>query len=147
VRVAPSAAKRVVPVSAKRRKEDVADHKREILAFQRLLWERLPLRKYVCRHSMVFDIAAVVIQEWPCESIDISKSGDTVEVRSLEELVASCKRHLALACGHPGWEMWAETLKYLTWQTIWITLRWYRSDPKNAAAMKRWRGKWRHRRN
>jgi len=134
-------------VSAKRRKADVADHKREILNFKRFVWGRLPLRKYLCGHNMVFDLAAVVVQEWPCEAIDISKSGDTVEVKALEELAASCKRHLALVYGYPEWDTWAETLKYLIWQAIWITLRWYRSDPKSASAMKRWRSKWRYGRN
>lgn len=132
-------------MSAKRRKADVADHKKDILNFKRFVWGRLPLRKYICGHHMAFDIASVVIQEWPCEAIDQSKSGETLEVQALEELVASCKRHLALAYGHPEWDAWAETLKYIIWQTVWITLRWYRSDPQSAASLKKWRSRWRYR--
>lgn len=131
-------------MSAKRRRADVANHQRDILNFKRFVWGRLPVRKYLCGHNMAFDIAAVIVQEWPCEAIDISKSGETVEVKALEKLVASCKRHLALVYGHPEWDAWAETATYLIWQASWITLRWYRSDEKSAAAMKKWRSKWRY---
>jgi len=123
----------------------VADYKKDILSFQRYVWGRLPVRKYLCGHHRVFDIAAVVIQEWPCEAIDQSQSGDTGEVQALEETASSCKRHIALTYGYPEYDHWADTLKYLIWQTIWITLRWYRSDPKAAKSLKKWRNRWRHR--
>lgn len=131
-------------MAGKRSSRNVADHKQEILDFKRFIWNRLPLRKYLCGHARVFDIVAVVIQEWPVEAVDDSKSGDTLEVQALAETSKSCKRHLALAYGQAEYDAWAEPLKYLIWQTIWLVLRWYRADKKHSALLCRWRSKWRH---
>lgn len=130
-------------MDARRRKADVADHSIEVRALQRYVWGRLPLRKYLCGHTRVFDVVAVLIQEWPVGVIDMSQSGDTPEVYALEELVRSCKRHLALVYGNVEWDMWTSTLKHIIWQSMWLMLQWYRADPKNRSRMVRMRNKWR----
>lgn len=131
----------------RRRKADVSDRKKPVLDFQRFVWGRLPMRKYLCGHNRVFDVVAVLIQEWPVDAIDHASSGDTPEVHALEELVASCKRHLALAYGEPEWDAWAGVLRYIIWQSVWIILHWYRHDPLNRSALIRMRSQWRWKRS
>lgn len=105
------------------------------------------MRKYLCGHGRVFDVVAVLVQEWPVDAIDHSSSGDTPEVHALEELASSCKRHLALVYGEPEWDLWANVLKYIIWQSIWIILQWYRNDPLNRSALIRMRAHWRWKRS
>jgi len=133
-------------MGARRRKANVSDHTSEVRELQRYVWGRLPLRKYLCGHNKVFDVVAVLIQEWPVHAIDNSQSGDTPEVHALEELVRSCKRHLALAYGETEWDMWASTMRHVIWQSMWVMLQWYRSDSENRSALVRIRSKWRHKR-
>lgn len=113
--------------------------------FQRQIWARLPIRKFLCGHHRVFDVLSVIVQEWPVEVIDASQSGDTDEVHALEELTKSCKRHLALVYGEEEWEVWQQSLKPVVWQCIWAVLYWYRLSETNAASLYRWRSKWRYR--
>lgn len=123
----------------------MADERRELRDFKRLVWHRLPMRKYLCGHNVIFDIVSIVIQEWPVEAIDESKSGETVEVHALEELTISCKRHLVLTYGEDYWGVWSSNLRPLIWQVCWIVLQWYRHTPENSFRLVRWRSKWRHR--
>lgn len=121
----------------------MSDDRKEIREFQRHVWHRMPLRKYLCGHMVVFDVVAVVIQEWPGEAIDKSQSGDTQEVHALEDLNLSVKRHLALTYGQDYWDVWGDSVKPVIWQTSWIVLQWYRANETNAAMLCRWRHKWR----
>jgi hypothetical protein len=118
------------------------DHK-QIREFQRFVWHRMPLRKYLCGHMVVFDIVAVLIQEWPADAVENSRSGDTQEVHALEDLVRSAKRHMALTYGQDYWEVWGDSLKPVIWQACWIVLQWYRADESNAGMLRQWRHKWR----
>jgi hypothetical protein len=113
--------------------------------FQKAIWARLPMRKFLCGHHRIFDVLSVIVQEWPVEAIDQSKSGDTEEVVALEELAKSCKRHLALVYGEDQWEVWQTSMAPTIWQCIWAVLHWYRLSEPNAAALYRWRSRWRHR--
>ena len=113
--------------------------------FQRYVWNRIPIRKYLCGHERVFDIVAVLVQEWPVAAIDQSKSGDTQEVVALEELAKSIKRHLALVYGDLQWELWETSLWPVIWQCIFSALHWYRDSESNARDLWRWRSKWRKR--
>ena len=132
-------------VAAKRHEPSVAGDEEAYFAFQRFVWNRLPIRKYLCGHSRVFDIVAVIVQEWPVEQIDHSQSGDTEEVHALEELARACKRHLALVYGAEQWDIWQASMTPAIWQSIWTVLQWYRQKETNAATLFRWRSKWRHR--
>lgn len=117
----------------------------EYTQFQRYVWNRLPMRKYLCGHDRVFDIVSVIVQEWPVQAIDNSRSGETGEVVALEELANSIKRHLALVYGDFQWDIWQHSLMPIAWQCIFTTLHWYRGSDSNAQDLWRWRSKWRKR--
>jgi hypothetical protein len=134
-----------VTVAAKRHEPSVAQDDDAYLEFQRYVWNRLPIRKYLCGMERVFDAVSVVVQEWPVEAIDHSQSGETAEVHALEELSKSCKRHLALLYGEEHWEVWETSMTPMIWQSVWSVLQWYRHAETNAAALYRWRSKWRYR--
>lgn len=131
-------------MGARRRKADVSRNRKDVADLQRHVWGRLPMRKYLYGHDKVFDTVAVILQEWPVDAIDRSSSGDTDEVHALEDLAASCKRHLALAYGESEWSMWDSAMKYLIWQTIWVMLHWYRQDAVHRSALIRMRSRWRY---
>jgi len=131
-------------VGRKSRKKNVGKFKTEIIGFQKYVWGRLPLRKYLLGHHKCFDVASVLIQEFPCDAIDNSKSGETLEVKALKQTVASCKRHLAFVYGEPEYDKWQEALSQIIWQSVWITLRWYRSDLSAAKSLRKWRRQWRY---
>jgi hypothetical protein len=130
---------------ARRRKANVSDTSNDVQDLQRWVWGRMPLRKYLCGHNKVFDVVAVLIQEWPVEAIDGSASGETAEVHALEELAMSCKRHLALVYGQEQWDLWSVTMKHIIWQALWLLLQWYRQSSQHRARLIRMRNKWRHR--
>jgi hypothetical protein len=131
-------------MGARRDKADVGEQQTTVLELQRYVWGRLPIRKYLCGHSRVFDIVAVLIQEWPFKAIDNSQSGDTAEVHALEDLAHSCKRHLGLTYGEPEWDMWSSTMKHVIWQSIWVLLHWYRQSRENRAVLLKIGSKWRN---
>jgi hypothetical protein len=132
-------------VAARKHDPDVAYDEQPYQDFQKFVWHRLPMRKYLCGNDKVHDTLAVIVQEWPVKAIDKSKSGETQEVKALEDLTRSCKRHLQLVYGEEAWETWQATLTPIIWQCLWSVLYWYRSSKDNAAALVRWRAKWRHR--
>lgn len=113
--------------------------------FQRYVWDRLPMRKYLCGHDKVFDIVAVIVQEWPVPAIERSRSGETEEVVALEELAKSIRRHLHLVYGEVQWELWQHSITPIVWQCIFSVLHWYRDKDQNAQDLWRWRSKWRKR--
>lgn len=125
-------------------KPDVREPKQDpdFIEFQKYVWGRMPVRKYLCGHNRIFDVVAVAVQEWPEEDICHSQSGDTLEVASLHSLAASCKRHLALVYGEPQWDEWATTMGPVIYQVLWIILQWYRQKPDSVRSLGKWKWNW-----
>lgn len=111
--------------------------------FQQWIWEQLPIRKHACGKEKVFDVVAVVIQEWPNAVLSSCKSGDSTEVFAVRDLVRSTKRHLALAYGERDFGfLWMFVLNLIVGQIIQIVLAWWRRAPQNPAKLKLWRRRW-----
>lgn len=111
--------------------------------FQNMIWDSLPMRKHACGREKVFDIVAVVVQEFPEEAMSNSQSGDTAEVLAVKQLVASTKRHLALAYGEREFGfIWMFILNLMVGQIIQLIISWWRRAPQNPGKLKVWRRKW-----
>jgi len=108
-----------------------------------MVWSRLPVRKYLVGYNRVFDVISALVQEWPEQAISGCKSGETPEVQALQELSASCKRHLALIYGRE-WDEWESHLTPVIWQSAWLILQWYRQKPSSKDSMSNWRSNWVH---
>lgn len=111
--------------------------------FQKYIWDRLPMRKHFTGRERAMDVLAVVIQEWPDEALSETRSGDTGEVKLMEGLTKSVKRHLALVYGDRDFgSIWIMLLSVLVAQIIKLVLEWWWRDHKNQGRLRIWRRKW-----
>jgi len=111
--------------------------------FQQWVWDSLPMRKHACGKERVFDVVAVVVQEWPDEALANCRSGDTAEVIAVKDLVASTKRHLALAYGEREFGfIWMFILNLMVGQIIQLIISWWRRSSQNPSKLRVWKRKW-----
>lgn len=111
--------------------------------FQTFIWNQLPVRKHKVGRERVNDILAVVVQEWPDDQLSACKSGESPEVHSLDELVKTVKRHLALSYGEEKFgSLWMLALSIIIPQIIQLVLAWWRRKKGHQGRLRVWRRKW-----
>jgi len=111
--------------------------------FQEQIWQDLPVRKHAIGKEAVFDCLAIIVQEWPDDTLIHTKSGDTGEVVATQELIKTVRRHLVLTYGEQKFgSLWLIALQILLPIIVDQVLRWWRRRRDNQGRLRVWRRKW-----
>lgn len=111
--------------------------------FQQYIWDSLPPRKHMLGKEVVFDVVAIVVQEWPDEVLSATKSGDTGEIVAATELAKTVKRHLSLTYGEQKFgTFWIIALQILLPVLIDLVMKWWRRRKDHQGRLRIWRRKW-----
>lgn len=120
-------------------------------AFTRLqskIWDILPDKKHAAGKEKVFDIIAVVVQEWPEQEFgkikESPEDASVATIPSYRKLVRAVKRHMDLLYGQEEefGTLWIIALEILVSQIIRLILRWWLENRRNQRTLRNWRQRW-----
>lgn len=115
---------------------------------QRQIWEILPDKKHAAGKEKIYDIVAVVVQEWPEKPFkSLDTDPDTAALKtipSFRKLQRAVKRHMHLLYGEEEefGILWAIVLEILVSQVIRLVLRWWLENRRNQRTLRNWRERW-----
>ncbi len=116
---------------------------RTLEQFQEWVWSELPVRKHMAGKEAVFDVVAIIVQEWPDIVLAEAKSGGPAELIAMKELAKTVKRHMALVYGDKDFgTVWLIALQILLPLIVDLTLKWWRRRKEHRGRLRMWRRKW-----
>lgn len=111
--------------------------------FQDYVWEQLPFQRGMLGKEVVQDVLSVAVQEWPDELLSQCAANSPEEMRVLEELKSSVKRHLQLTYGPDKFgSLWLVALQILLPIIIDQMVKWWRRRKEHRGRIRIWRRKW-----